>query len=98
MDSVFDRVLNTFLQRFAVDGYSFASCLVLLPWFFLQFLYFSTFQIGAKVSKYANTSKSHNIQFDKDFKDINSFMTKVPIIQKPVHWFAVNINGLASVW
>ena len=28
----------------------------------------------------------------------NSFMTKVPIIQKPVHWFALQINGLVSIW
>ena len=29
---------------------------------------------------------------------LNSFMTKVPIIQKPVHWFAEQINDLVSIW
>ena len=28
---------------------------------------------------------------------LESFMTKVPIIQKPVHWFAEQINGLVSI-
>ena len=28
----------------------------------------------------------------------NSFMTEVVIIQKPVHWFAEQINGLVSIW
>ena len=27
---------------------------------------------------------------------LNSFMTEVPIIQIPVHWFAEQINGLVS--
>ena len=30
--------------------------------------------------------------------DINSFVTEVPIIQKPVHWFALQINGLVFIW
>ena len=30
--------------------------------------------------------------------DFNSFMTEVPMIQKPVHWFAIQINGLVSIW
>ena len=25
-------------------------------------------------------------------------MTEVPIMQKPVPWFAVQINGLVSIW
>ena len=29
---------------------------------------------------------------------LNSFMTEVSIIQKPVHWFAEQINGLVSIW
>ena len=29
---------------------------------------------------------------------LNSFMTEVPIIQIPVHWFAEQINGLISTW
>ena len=29
---------------------------------------------------------------------INSFMTVVPIIWKPVHWFALQIIGLVSLW
>ena len=29
---------------------------------------------------------------------INSFMTEVPIIWKPVHWLAQQINGLVSKW
>ena len=29
---------------------------------------------------------------------INSFTTKADIIQKPVHWFAEQINGLVSIW
>ena len=28
--------------------------------------------------------------------DFNFFMKEVPIIKKPVHWFAKQINGLAS--
>ena len=28
----------------------------------------------------------------------NSFMTEVPIIQKRVHWFAEQLNGLVSIW
>ena len=28
----------------------------------------------------------------------NSFRTVVPIIQKPVHWFAEKIYGLVSTW
>ena len=28
---------------------------------------------------------------------VNSFMTEVPIIKKPVHWFARQINGLVSI-
>ena len=31
-------------------------------------------------------------------KRINSFMTEAVIIQKPVHWFAEQINGLISTW
>ena len=27
----------------------------------------------------------------------NSFVTEVPVIQKPVHWFAEQINGLVSI-
>ena len=27
----------------------------------------------------------------------NSFMTKAVIIYKPVHWFALQINGLVSI-
>ena len=33
--------------------------------------------------------------FDKLF---NSFMTEVPIIKRPVHLFAEQINGLVSIW
>ena len=29
---------------------------------------------------------------------MNSFMTEVPIIQKPFHWFARQINWLVSLW
>ena len=25
-------------------------------------------------------------------------MTEIPITQKPVHWFALQINGLVSIW
>ena len=28
----------------------------------------------------------------------NSFMTEVPIILKPVYWFAMQINGLVFIW
>ena len=35
---------------------------------------------------------------DKNCLALNSFMTEVPIIQKPVHWFALQINGLVSIW
>ena len=27
-----------------------------------------------------------------------AFMTVVPIIKKPVHWFVLQINGLVSIW
>ena len=27
-----------------------------------------------------------------------SFMTEVRIILKPVYWFAMQINGLVSIW
>ena len=30
--------------------------------------------------------------------ELNSFMTEVPIILKPVHWFALQINRLVSIW
>ena len=33
-----------------------------------------------------------------NLKSINSFMTKVPIIQKPVYWLDLQINGLVSIW
>ena len=29
---------------------------------------------------------------------VNYFMTEVPIIYKSVHWFALQINGLISIW
>ena len=29
---------------------------------------------------------------------LTSFMTEVPIIVKPVHWFSEQINGLISIW
>ena len=29
---------------------------------------------------------------------VNSFMTEDLIIQKPVHWFVLQINGLVSTW
>ena len=29
---------------------------------------------------------------------INIFMTEVPIINKTIHWFALQINGLVSLW
>ena len=29
---------------------------------------------------------------------VNSFMTEAVTIQKPVHWFALQINGLVSIW
>ena len=32
------------------------------------------------------------------FYTMPSFMTKNVIIQKPVHWFAEQINGLVSAW
>ena len=28
----------------------------------------------------------------------NSFMTEFSIIKKPVHWFALQMNGLVSIW
>ena len=28
----------------------------------------------------------------------NSFMLHVSIIKKPIHWFALQINGLVSIW
>ena len=30
--------------------------------------------------------------------DFNVFMAKVPIIWKSVYWFAMQINGLVSIW
>ena len=29
---------------------------------------------------------------------INRFQPSVAIIQKPIHWFAVQINWLVSIW
>ena len=29
---------------------------------------------------------------------LNSFMTRTVIIQKPVHWFSLQINGLLFIW
>ena len=29
---------------------------------------------------------------------VNSFMTEAIILQKPVHWFDLQINGLVSIW
>ena len=29
---------------------------------------------------------------------VNTFMAGVPIIYKPVHWFALQINGLVPIW
>ena len=29
---------------------------------------------------------------------VNTFMTDVPTIKKPVHWFIKQINGLVSIW
>ena len=31
-------------------------------------------------------------------KYVKSFMEEVPVIQKPVHWFAEQINRLGSKW
>ena len=31
-------------------------------------------------------------------KTIKSFMTEVPIMQKPVHSFALQTDGLTSIW
>ena len=31
-------------------------------------------------------------------KRFKFFMTEVPILLKPVHWFAEQINGLVSIW
>ena len=29
---------------------------------------------------------------------INSFMKEDPVIEKPAYWFAMQINGLVSIW
>ena len=54
-------------------------------------------------AKSVNSKKSHsgwNTAFNamqvKSNLQFNSFMTRVPIIQKPVHWFALQVNGLIS--
>ena len=39
---------------------------------------------------------SHPVQ--QKLKLVNPFMTGAVIILKPVHWFAEQINGLASIW
>ena len=33
----------------------------------------------------------------QNFKAVNFFTTEVPIIKKPVHWFALQMNGLVSI-
>ena len=30
--------------------------------------------------------------------DVNYFVTEGVIMQKPVYWFALQINGLVSIW
>ena len=37
-------------------------------------------------------------QFLANIYLFNSFMTETVIIQKPAHWFALQINGLVSLW
>ena len=38
------------------------------------------------------------IRHSGTWRAFNSFMTEAVIIEKPVHWFAPQINGLVSVW
>ena len=49
-----------------------------------------------KISKQF-TPNSNNEAILKNTKSLNSFMTEVSVIQKPVHWFTEQINGLVSM-
>ena len=48
----------------------------------------------------ANPTKKNVIVFDisRSVSPFNSFMTEVPVIKKPVYRFALQINGLVSIW
>ena len=63
------------------------SCRDLKPAAFLVFIKFQrNFTDGDFIGKY-------KLAFNFNF-----FMMEVPIIYKPVHWFALQINGLVSMW
>ena len=50
-------------------------------------------------STFSHTNSTNfQVNRDHDFQNINSFKTEVPIIWKLVHWFALQINGLVSIW
>ena len=51
-----------------------------------------------KKSKLCFTTCKNSLSVYVDKERLESFMTEVPIIQKPVHWFAEKINGLVSIW
>ena len=50
-----------------------------------------------KKSKLRFTTCKNRLSVYVDEKHLESFMTEVPITQKPVHWFTEQMNGLVSI-
>ena len=55
-------------------------------------------RIVKKKSKLCFTTCKNRLSMYVDKGRLESFMTEAPIIQKPVHRFVEQINGLVSIW
>ena len=51
-----------------------------------------------KVFRWLNLKNATSAKNQLFREDDNSFVMEAVIIQKPVHWFALTINGLVSIW
>ena len=64
--------------------------------------YFSVFNSKSLASWVAHITMDfltcYSCSYYNSMLRFNSFMKEVPLVWKPVHWFAKQINGLVSTW
>ena len=58
----------------------------------------STDQIKWVINLKCDTDSEFSSVWGTDFYNFNCFMTGVPNIEKPIHWFALKTNGLVYKW
>ena len=79
--------------------FSTRKCCLSFLFFFFFFIFFSYFNPLTNFEKvFLFFFGSLKVIFVNKNYVFNSFMTEVLIIQKPVYWLAVQVNGLVFIW